>query len=102
MVGLAPALLGPRIDRGVHVGSSIQSPSFSWMQSSVWCPWSLWNSQYLVSSLVAGSDFIWDDHLRNLSPCTSRKTCDTEALEGCITEVNTAAAAHVEVVPCDP
>ena len=40
------------------------------MQSSVRCPWSLWNSQYLVLSLLVGSDLIWDGHLRNFSCCT--------------------------------
>ena len=54
----------------------------SCMQSSVRCPWSLWNSQYFVLSLLAGFDLIWDGHLRNCSCCTSRKTCDTAAIRG--------------------
>ena len=52
------------------------------MQSYVRCPWSLWNSQYLVLSLVVGSDFIWEGHLINFSFCTLRRTCDTEAVRG--------------------
>ena len=52
------------------------------MQSSVRCPWSLWNSQYLVLSLLVGSVLIWDGHLRNFSCCASRKTCDTVAVTG--------------------
>ena len=42
----------------------------------------LWNSQYLVLSLLVRSDLIWDGHLRNCSCCTSRKTCDTAAVRG--------------------
>ena len=52
------------------------------MQSSVRCPWSLWNSRYLVLSLLVGSVLIWDGHLRNFICCTSRKTCDTVAVMG--------------------
>ena len=33
-------------------------------------------------SLLAGSNLIWDGHLRNCSCYTSRKTCDTVASEG--------------------
>ena len=36
----------------------------------------------MVLSLLAGSDFIWEGHLINFSCCTSRRTCDTEAVRG--------------------
>ena len=52
------------------------------MQLSVLCPWSLWNSQHLVLSLLVGSVLIWDGHLKKFSCCTLRKTCDTVDVKG--------------------
>ena len=72
------------------------------MQSSVRCPWSLWNSQYLVSSLLegltsSGMATLGTFHVAfHVGPATLRLS------KGCIAEVNTAAAAQAEVAPCDP
>ena len=99
---LAPALLGPRIGRGVLVGSSIQSRFLAGCSHlfgvhgpcgthSIWChPF----SRGLTSSGIATSGTV--HVVLRVGPATLRPS------EGCIDEVNTAAAAQAEVVPCDP
>ena len=79
---------GPDLQRlysgeGTPVESSTLFPSLAICNRSfVRCPWSLWNSQYLVLSLLVRSVLIWDGHLKTFSCCTSHKTCDTEAVRG--------------------
>ena len=72
------------------------------MQSSVRCSWSLWNSQYLVSSLFAGLTSCGMATLGTFHVSLRVGPATLRSSEGCIAEVNTVAAAQAEVVLYDP
>ena len=99
MAGLVLTLLRPRKGEGVRVGSGIQSPS------SVGCshrfgvhdPYgnhSIWYCLFLLGLTLSGMATLKIFHVvLRIEPMILRLS------EGCIAEVNTAAAAQAEVVP---
>ena len=99
MVGLVPALLRPRNDEDVRVGSGIQS------LSSIGCSHrfgvhdpcgthSIWYCLFLRGLTLYEMATLGIFHFAlRIGPMTLR------LLGGCIAEVNTVAVAHAEVVP---